>query len=209
MPISLFFPLPETEKKAEPLRRTRTTANNVLLLSEVIEIICLQITLWAGGNLKPRAGGSGSGDNVELVARPWRHHQCITRSFFYLFAIPNADTEERRNAANTRSPVGGSHIGFHALLMLLKRSQMDITQLLFCRVVIECGFTPGCLIYFQVVDRTSSQQLTFNSSPTECARVPMGASNCHTEQFPNQIPWSKNIFFKKGPVFQPFLSINF
>lgn len=114
--------------------------------------------------------------------------------FFYLSAIPNADTEERRIAANTRSPAGSSHIGFYELLMLLKRSQMDITQLLFCRVVIECGFTPGRLIYFQVVDRTSSQQLTFNSPPTEYARVPMGASNCHSEQFPNQILWSMYFF---------------
>lgn len=47
--------------------QTRTTANNVLLLSEVIEIICLRITLWAGGNVKPRARGGGSGDNVLLV----------------------------------------------------------------------------------------------------------------------------------------------
>lgn len=79
----------------------------MLLLSEVIEIICLQITLWAGGNLKPRAGGGGSGDNVELVRAQGSIISESDGLFFFslpLFAIPNADTEERRIAGKHRIP---------------------------------------------------------------------------------------------------------
>lgn len=41
------------------------------MLPEVTEIICLQITVWAHGNVRPPAEGgglnSGLTDNVELV----------------------------------------------------------------------------------------------------------------------------------------------
>lgn len=100
------------------------------------------------------------------------HHMAFF--FLNLFAILNADTEERCIAANTRSLADSSHIRFHTSLVLLKHSQMDIMQLLFCHVVIECGFTPSLLIYFPVVDQTSSQQLTFNSPPTDVCLGPHG-----------------------------------
>lgn len=78
----------------------------MLLLSEVIEIICLQITLWAHGNLRlgAEAGLEESGESrVSRIMQSWcapkkasSTHQMI------FFAIPNADTEERRIAAEHR-----------------------------------------------------------------------------------------------------------
>lgn len=70
------------------------------MLSEVTEIICLQITVWAHGNVRPPAEGGGGGltDNMELV---WAQKSNIKTSDD-LAAILTADTEERRIGAEHR-----------------------------------------------------------------------------------------------------------
>lgn len=65
------------------------------MLPEVTEIICLQITVWAHGNVRPPVGAGGA--NVELV----RAQKSNIKTRDDLAAILTADTEERR--------VGGNH----------------------------------------------------------------------------------------------------
>lgn len=83
------------------------------MLPEVTEIICLQITVWAQGNVRPPAEGGGGlntglADNVDLV---WAQ-KSNTQTSDDLAAILTADTEERRTGAKHRIRKRSSAIRF-------------------------------------------------------------------------------------------------